>query len=33
MEVMRPNNFASDALPLKLSSAGTLQALLELETN
>jgi hypothetical protein len=32
-EVLRPDDFASDALPLKLLSAGTVRALLELETN
>lgn len=32
-EVLRPDNFALGALPLKLSSASTVRALLALETN
>jgi hypothetical protein len=32
-EVLRPDDFASDALPLKLTSSSVVRALLELETN
>jgi hypothetical protein len=32
-EVLRPDDFASDALPLKLASSSIVRALLELETN
>ncbi len=32
-EVLRPDDFASDALPLKLASSSVVKALLEVETN
>ena len=32
-EVLHPDDFASDDLPLKLASSSVVQALLELETN